>query len=641
MIKRYPLKVVLTALALCWCAAVIPPGQVTLAATNAVSAFDTLKAAAIVESEDSRILLASDGTAKYFYHAQIRILREGGLERCAIDLYENDFVKVADFAGRVRSTDGAVILERKRKDLVRTCGFGASFSLYDDICFLATTLSAGNYPFTIDYTYELELSSLFFWHDWLPQKSVPVARSVYTVIVPAATEFRYRPVGALPEPTVTVDPDGKWRTCTWSLDSVAAFKAEPLAPPAFESQLRVEFAPRQTRLKRFVIDGESWASLAASYDAIAASAFALDSESKAAAARWSAVASDLNTLHEHLMSRQRYVSINIGIGGWQPHAAGATYKNRYGDCKDLSTLYAALLNELGVSAHLVLLRTRDEGHIDPGFPTLSNFNHAILLYTIGADTTWVDPTCNVCALGDLPEADEGTYGLIIDPDSGRLVRLPESEAADNLVLRRIRMMLNPDLSALLAIDLEAVGNLSHTLKYAAHNLTAEEFGEYLRRQKLIPAPLKDLECTFDRYDSTLSRFVCRVSGNLRRAGIVLDNRVHLDPDAVPSIIGAERPDTTKRAQPLDFGYAATSLDSFNIAFPEDWQAIQLPPIDSVASRFGTLSLSASQAGDRIALVRRHSLAAPLIRPEDFGEFLGHQKACADFTARNIVFERAR
>src|SRR5258708_36941278 len=70
----------------------------------------------------------------------------------------------------------------------------------------------------------------------------------------------------------------------------------------------------------------------------------------------------------------RYVAIEIGIGGYQPHYAGDILANRYGDCKDKVTLMRALLHEAGVASDYVL-GTTQRRPVRPGFSSVGGFNH--------------------------------------------------------------------------------------------------------------------------------------------------------------------------------------------------------------------------------------------------------------------------
>ena len=60
---------------------------------------------------------------------------------------------------------------------------------------------------------------------------------------------------------------------------------------------------------------------------------------------------------EFVQKQVRYVAIEVGIGGYQPHAAGDIFRNRYGDCKDKATLCRAMLSAVGHSC-----RADDGGH---------------------------------------------------------------------------------------------------------------------------------------------------------------------------------------------------------------------------------------------------------------------------------------
>src|SRR5206468_12881899 len=65
----------------------------------------------------------------------------------------------------------------------------------------------------------------------------------------------------------------------------------------------------------------------------------------------------------------RYVAIEIGIGGYQPHAAGEVFANRYGDCKDKVTALSAMLREIGVESYYVIVSTY-RGVVDRQFASL-------------------------------------------------------------------------------------------------------------------------------------------------------------------------------------------------------------------------------------------------------------------------------
>ena len=64
-----------------------------------------------------------------------------------------------------------------------------------------------------------------------------------------------------------------------------------------------------------------------------------------------------------------------GIGGWQAHYAADIYRNRYGDCKDKTTLLISMLQAIGIRAYYLHVDS-ERGVIDPDAPSLIG-NHMI------------------------------------------------------------------------------------------------------------------------------------------------------------------------------------------------------------------------------------------------------------------------
>src|SRR5439155_21618233 len=102
----------------------------------------------------------------------------------------------------------------------------------------------------------------------------------------------------------------------------------------------------------------------------------------------------------------RYVAIELGIGGYQPHLADEVLKNRYGDCKDKVCLLLSLLAAAGIPGEPALVKTAGEGVLDTALVDLGQFDHMIARVQLGDEVVWVDPTASSCALGYLPGADQ-------------------------------------------------------------------------------------------------------------------------------------------------------------------------------------------------------------------------------------------
>src|SRR5258708_10002958 len=154
----------------------------------------------------------------------------------------------------------------------------------------------------------------------------------------------------------------------------------------------------------------------------------------------------------------RYVAIELGIGGHQPHPASDIFNHRYGDCKDKATLLSGMLGEVGVDSYYVIINAV-RGSVTATTPPNLDFNNAILAIALpaGVDTAtlrarithpklgqllFFDPTNALTPLGRLSGALQANYGMLVTPDGGELLALPQLPADSNGIERTAKMTLD-------------------------------------------------------------------------------------------------------------------------------------------------------------------------------------------------------
>jgi len=127
-------------------------------------------------------------------------------------------------------------------------------------------------------------------------------------------------------------------------------------------------------------------------------------------------------LYDFVSQRVRYVSLQFGVGRYQPHPAADVLTNQYGDCKDKHVLLAALLRAIGVPSAPVLISSGEP--IDPDVPTPAQFDH-LITFVPALDSLWLDATPGVAPLGFLLFPLRGKQALVIPQDAApRLARAP-------------------------------------------------------------------------------------------------------------------------------------------------------------------------------------------------------------------------
>ncbi|HEX2250872.1 MAG TPA: DUF3857 and transglutaminase domain-containing protein, partial [Gemmatimonadales bacterium] len=198
----------------------------------------------------------------------------------------------------------------------------------------------------------------------------------------------------------------------------------------------------------------------------------------------------------------RYVSVALGMGGYQPRYPVEGVTSGYGDCKDKATLFVAALRGLGFRAHPVLLNSG--GGIDPALPSLGQFDHAIAVVERSEGRVYVDLTADLVPYGELPESVQGQFGLIVYSDgTSEQVTLPEASPAANLNETLIVGSLSPDGYLTASYEERGLGSRQFNLRslFAApiDSLHRAEFARSIAT-KLYPGAEADSLEIFDGRD---------------------------------------------------------------------------------------------------------------------------------------------
>lgn len=101
----------------------------------------------------------------------------------------------------------------------------------------------------------------------------------------------------------------------------------------------------------------------------------------------------VEALYQYVAKNFRYVSLSLGQGRYQPHAAADVYANQYGDCKDKHTLLSSMLIAAGLRAYPALMNSSHK--IDPEMPSPGQFDHVITAVPLGGQMLWMDTTAEV------------------------------------------------------------------------------------------------------------------------------------------------------------------------------------------------------------------------------------------------------
>ena len=513
------------------------------------------------------------------------------------------FRRLTRFDGVIRDASGAVVRRLDRRDAQdQTMG-----SLYDDLRMREASLYGDRYPFTVEWSYEVEDRGVLGWPTWRPQpEGRPVESASFTLSVPAQTAVRTRPRD-VDAPRTRVE--GGRNVHVWTVGQRGAAVAEPFGPPWWEQLPELRLGT-----DRFEIGGapgrlDSWDGLGRWYGGLAQGRQELPpaahAEVRALLAGAETDREKARRLYRHLQRTTRYVSVQLGLGGWQPYDAAYVFERRYGDCKALTNYMQALLAFAGIDSDPVLIEAGDDGtDLDPDFPD-NVFNHVVLRLPMRTDAldaggaVWLECTSPYAAFGHLGSFTEGRPGLLVTDGGGRLVETPTSPPEANRTTRTATVRLDERGSARAEVAWTLEGEPRADALAALDGATEAERGDVFRRVtglglSVLALDVSDLGPRPDRV-----RLVATLGIGVaaRRAGSRLLVATVPFAGGVPSL-----PAAADRRQPVRLGSAYADRDSVRFVPPQGYAVDRVPPAE-IVSPVGRYSLQATVEDGVLVVVR--------------------------------------
>jgi hypothetical protein len=595
---------------------------------------------AIILEDETTFEIIKSNRAKHTVHRVIKVMNAEGKEFGKIPIQESSFYKLKKFSGAVRDTNGIEIYAYGKKDGKRFCGY-EEYGLYSDACIWAYQLSTNKYPYIIDIEYTMEYYSLFFWPRWSPQGSIPVEHSKYQLTVHAAFNFDTREYGLITPPSII--EKGHKKIYCWELNDIPAFELDDYAFYLGNERMLVKFSPHEFWLEDYSFDGGSWTELGKGNYEMAKRSFVFDKKNNSFINELQKdVDSQLHfcrRLHEALSKKMRYVAVETGIGGWQPSKCKDTFERGYGDCKDLSTLYAYMLQDAGIKAKTALILTRDKGQIDPDFPELW-FNHVILLAIADNDTIWIDPTCQQCPIDDLPWLDEDVYVLVSDWAGGQLIKTPVSTPKDNSISRKTTIELSRDKSADVCLEYMIEGNPSHFLKSRLLHGKKHKLDEYLKHSRYgLTDKVRVDSVVIGNEDRSFSGVIAKLFGTVKKATYSVGKKQYLDLSFLSMYRRCELVDMSDRTQALDLDYPICYLDTMIIKIPEGWTPLELPIDTVINDEFGSLTIDHVVQDNQVVIFQERQSYNYRITPEQFADFETHISSLTKASIEYLSFTK--
>lgn len=542
---------------------------------------------AVVLMSETTLTVDHAGKAVEHVRKVVKILRPSGRDDGIVRVYFDNDRKILSMHVWSIGADGHEYAVKDNEMVEAGLGGGGNSLIVDEKVKVA--IPPGRDPGgVVAYEYEQRLAPYEHEHNWFLQDDLPRVKQSYTLELPP--NYQYSAVFAHREQVKAIDLEHQ--RYRWEANNVPGIDLEqvPMAPEmqALMGRMTVHFAPAGTP------DLGTWRGVGEFYDVLSHDRMAATPEITAKAQALTAGKTDFydktEAIAEFVQKDIRYFVIEKGIGGRQPHPAADIFRNRYGDCKDKSTLLSAMLSTVGIHSALVLVDTT-RGFVDPEAPSMLG-DHAIAAVQIpdgydspklrsvvktkaGRRYLIVDPTWDKTAFGQLEHGLQGGYAVIVEGKDSEVVQIPVLKPELNNIHRTATLQLQPDGSLTGSYLETRFGDLSerHRTVYLGHDEKAQQtFLQKALSNDLVSFSFSDLKVeNADAFNKELTtRFNLSAERYARNAGPLLMVR--------PRVIGTQglAVDRKLRTVPIDLSETMQEQDDFTIQIPEGYLSDELP-----------------------------------------------------------------
>ncbi|RYD92807.1 MAG: DUF3857 domain-containing protein, partial [Sphingobacteriales bacterium] len=520
---------------------------------------------------------------------------------------------------------------------------GNDFSLFEDSRMKYFKPAITTYPYTIEYEYEVRSNETMSFNDWMPTNTLDVAveKSIYTFSCFPEFDIRYKAFNMQAPLTTGTNASGL-KTYTWTVNNLKASKIEPYSPQTENFLPMVKIAPVSFKYQNISGSFTNWNELGKwIYDKLLTGRDNLDAATVSHIKQLTAGITDpklkAKKIYEFMQQKTRYISIQIGIGGYRPFPASEVDMLGYGDCKALSNYMRALLKAVDIESYYCQVYAGDDKkNMDVDFASMTQANHAILCLPFKNDTTFLECTSQKAPFGFLGDFTDDRTVLACTPQGGKLIHTPKYTTEVNAQLRK----------AVFTIDTTGTltGNMQTTYKGTQYDnrerIVQEKPLDRIKEYKKI-YPINNIE--IEKLELTQDKSLQPVTSeslvfNAYDYAAVETGKMYFTPNIVNRRKTPLR-EVRNRKNVVYIGRGYTDEDEIIYNIPAGYKFEKQPLDVNLNKPFGKYAASVTLADNKLVYKRRIQLMDGTYSKETYPELVAFFQSIVDADQYSVMMSK--
>lgn len=559
---------------------------------------------AIKRFEKISFEIVSTGEAILKKKYALTILDEKGDGQAGFAEYYDKLHEIKNIEGALYDAEGKELKRLKNKQVIDLSG-GDNNNLADDNRRKFHHFYHRVYPYTVEYEVEVKYDGTLFFPVWLPREDddYSVEQSSISIIFPQDYTIRYKAFNYTGVPITVVDKSRK--IMTWEAKELPAISREFASPDWLELNTAVFFGPSRFEIEKFQGNMNSWLEFGKFVYSLKQGRDQLPDNIRQLVHQLTGQVKDtkekIRVLYEYMQKNTRYISIQLGIGGWQPYDAKYVAAKSYGDCKALSNYMYSLLKEAGINSYYTLIKAgANATDLILDFPS-QQFNHVILCVPLQNDTLWLECTSQTAPAGYMGSFTGNRNALLIDEQGGHLVRTPWYGLDKNLQLRKISGVVNAAGTLALEVKTRYEGLQQDNLHGLINDLAKDKVKEVLHDQ-LDFATYDISNFSYRETKTALPAIDESLTISVTNYATITGKRLFIVPNIMTKNNRKLAADY-ERKNDIVFNVAYKDVDTAVINLPEGYTVESMPQDVSLTTLFGKYNCSVKLSGTTLYYYR--------------------------------------
>ena len=593
----------------------------------------------VVRLEEGAYEVVSLDKAIYTYKKVVTILNANAQDDAQFVLYYDDNDKIKDLEAKVYNPMGIEVESYGKKDFQDYSAIDNG-TLYSDSRVKYIDLRRREYPFTVEFAYQVEYNNLYSAPTWTVYDNfeISVEKSLYQVLYDEEYPVRYKSLHTEVQPSKI--QKGKSIGLKWEFSMLQGIPYEPFSNGSLSLRPEIRVAPTQFDYGGFKGDASTWDGFSTWQVKLSQD---LEEVPEEIVAELKRLVKDLTTeeekisaVYNFMQNSTRYISVQLGIGGLKPFSPAYVAENGYGDCKALTFYTKKLLEEVGIKSYYSLIYAGNpKKEVLADFPSHS-FNHAILFVPTVQDTTWLECTNQNIPAGYLGSFTADRKALVIaDDGTSQLVTTPDYKGENNKVYMNATLKLKEGNYAYADIHFQllGVGTELHNLNfYIKEGRKAQEnwIKEFV---DLSDYSLADF--SMQSMNDSIPKIEVDMSLNVKSFSTTVSDKMLFSPAELIPLGSRSRSDKDRQSE-VYLNYTTSFDFSTMIEVPTDYSVNSLPDNKVIKTDFGTYTISYEKQDNGLMFKRQLSYNNGTYPKEEYKDFVAFLKEIKDLEKRRVM-----